>query len=75
MHASTETTEHFNDALELIDAAQDALRRLQMVEPSHACSTALHALAGERQRLLQAWVGRTPDPAECVVRGAPLFDL
>lgn len=74
MHASIETPEHLNDALELIDTAETALTRLQMLEPSHACASALNALSGERQRLQQGRGEGLPPATPCVVRGAPLFE-
>lgn len=74
MHASSERPEHLNDALELIDTAETALKRLQMLEPSQACASALDALSGERQRLQQRRGGSVPPEVPCVVRGAPLFE-
>jgi len=67
--------EHMNDALELIDTAHSTLLRLQMLEPSPACASALSVLSDERDRLQRAVAAAQPAMSACVVRGAPLFDV
>lgn len=74
MEINKRSREHMNDALELIDTAHSALLRLQMLEPSPACASALNVLSDERERLQRAVAAAQPAMSACVVRGAPLFD-
>lgn len=74
MEINKRSREHMNDALELIDTAHSALLRLQMLEPSPACASALNVLSDERERLQRAVAAALPGMSACVVRGAPLFD-
>lgn len=75
MDINKRSHEHMNDALELIDTAHSALLRLQMLEPSSACASALYVLSDERDRLQRAVAAAPPVMSACVVRGAPLFDV